>query len=141
MLAVPAETPVTTPPMTEAVNGALLLQVPPGVTSASVAVVPAQMITAPAGVMTAGLALIVTTSKTEQLPTAYVIVSVPAVMPVTTPPRTDALPLPALQVPPVVPSVSVTVLPMHTEDDAGDIAAGAALTVTIFRAEQPYILV
>ena len=70
MVAVPALTPVTTPPETVATPVELLLQVPPGVPSDRVAVVPTQMVTAPAGVMAAGAALIVIVFVTKQLPIA-----------------------------------------------------------------------
>lgn len=43
---------------------------------------------------------------------------------------------PLLQVPPVVASVSVTVLPAQTLAADGDIGAGAAITVTVAETEQ-----
>ena len=69
MVAVPALTPVTTPPEdTVATPVEPLLQVPPGVPSASVAVVPTHMVTAPAGVIAEGAALMVIVLITKQLP-------------------------------------------------------------------------
>ena len=47
--------------------------------------------------------------------TEYLIVSTPAVTPVTTPPATVASALPVLHVPPVAGSVRVMGVPMHTE--------------------------
>jgi len=47
MVAGPATTPVTTPPETDAVPGALLLQVPPPVASDNVIVEPAQTLVGP----------------------------------------------------------------------------------------------
>jgi len=44
------------------------------------------------------------------------IVSIPPVTPVTTPPDTEALPLLALHVPPVTGSVSVMALPWHSTE-------------------------
>ena len=48
-----------------------------------------------------------------------------------------ALLLLRLQTPPPVPSVTDTELPIHTAEVAGEIAAGFAMTVTVFKAEQP----
>lgn len=68
------------------------------------------------------------------------IVTFPAATPVTVPVEepmvaTDVLLL--IHVPPPVLLVSVEVAPAHTTDDAGEIAAGAAITLTAFVTKQP----
>ena len=70
----------------------------------------------------------------------YEIVTVPTVTPVTMPvDPTDAIPEAlVLHVPPEVASVSEMVEPAHTEE-APDIAAGNAFTVTVVVAMQPVI--
>ena len=65
------------------------------------------------------------------------MVAVPAIAPVTVPPTTVALPLLLAQTPPVVASVSIVVLPVHTEAVAGVIATGAEFTVATVVTEQP----
>jgi len=65
------------------------------------------------------------------------MVSVPADTPVTMPPAIVALALLAVQVPPELPSVRFSVLPMHTDEDAGKMEAGVVITVTILVAAQP----
>jgi hypothetical protein len=118
IVAVPAAIPVTRPPEdTVATRGALLLHMPPGVTSANDVVAPTQTDTGPAGVMAAVPTVIVTVSTAKQDPTVYVIGAMPAVIPVTSPPD-DIVAIagaPLLQVPPVVASVSVMVAPAHME--------------------------
>jgi hypothetical protein len=53
------------------------------------------------------------------------------------PPDTEAVPEALLvHVPPPVASVSVTVLPVHTDADEGEMLAGFDITVTDFVAEQ-----
>jgi hypothetical protein len=70
----------------------------------------------------------------------YQIVSVPAVIPITIPDPDPivALVLLALQAPPVVPSASVVVCPVHTLC-VPVIPTGAAFTVTVFVAWHPIL--
>ena len=61
----------------------------------------------------------------------------PTEVPVTTPPETVAtLVVPVDHAPPEVASVNVTLPPTHTVADAGEMAAGPALTVMTFVAVQ-----
>jgi len=113
-----------------------LLHDPPDVASLKSTVDPTQSDTGLPGVIAAGVLFTVTTADTEQAPTVYITVSTPDDMPVTVPPTTDAVLLVADHTPPEVGSVSVTVLPVHTVADEGDIAAGAVTTVTVAVAKQ-----
>lgn len=70
------------------------------------------------------------------LVTRYMIVSIPLVIPVTTPPVTDALVLLLLHTPPVTAFESVIVDPMHTPEGPVIVPAfGNGLTVIPFVAE------
>ena len=138
MVTLPGATPVTIPPeITVAVPVAALLHVPPGVTSFNVVVEPTQKLTGPEGVMAAGKVFTVTVAVTKQEPTVYLMVSTPADTPVTIPPEIVACELLTLQVPLPVPSMKLTALPIHTEAEAGEMAAGGAATVIIEVAAQP----
>ena len=116
----PTATPVARPEAEPIVNTAILLldHVPPGVTSASVVDPPIQTNEPPA--IDAGGLLTVTAAVVLQVVgKVYVINSVPAAMPVTTPPDElmDAMPVPPLlQVPPVgvLPSVVVRKMQIGT---------------------------
>ena len=126
-------TPVTTPPATVAIVGAVVDQVPPPTPSVNVTVLPTQ-ISEEEGESAPGVTSIVTTLVAEQPELlVYEIVTDPAATPVTTPPPvTVAVPgAPLLQVPPGVISARVVVAPTHTETGpAGVIVAGLAFTVT-----------
>lgn len=103
-----------------AIDGALLLQVPPPVPSLNIVVVPIQARAVPVIADTTGTAFTVTGMVTKQpADELYVIVAVPADTPVTTPNASmNAVPG-ALddQVPPMVASVNVVVVPIHTVED------------------------
>ena len=121
MVSTPGVMPVTTPPVVTVAWVLLALHAPPGVASVIVARPPTQTVDGPE------MALIEVPDETDttcvattvpQLPvTEYIIVSVPAVTPVTMPVLpTVAVPLLALHVPPLAPSVSDMVEPTHTAD-------------------------
>jgi hypothetical protein len=111
---VPVATPVTTPvPLTVAVDGLALFQVPPVGLPASATVLPAHITGVPAMV---GRAITVTTAVLRQPPASvYDMVVVPALTPVTTPlVLMVAVPVAELvQVPPVVALPRLVVLPMQ----------------------------
>ena len=116
MLVVPGpETPVTTPlvEFTVANEVLLLLQVPPVVASPKAVDKPTQTEATP--VIAVGEVFTVTWIVVRQLPTVYVMLGVPAVTPVTTPPATVASAvLLLLHAPPLVASLSAVVKPVHT---------------------------
>jgi hypothetical protein len=66
------------------------------------------------------------------LVTVYLMVSMPGVTPVTNPPDTVAFELLALQVPPVVASVSMVKVPAHTLEAPTMGATPAATTLTVY---------
>jgi hypothetical protein len=79
MVTVPADTPVTTPPLdTAAIVASLLDQTPPGVTSVIVIVAPSQTLVEPMIVATVGngFTITITVVVDVQLPTVAVIVNV-----------------------------------------------------------------
>ena len=119
MVARPAVTPVTTPPATVAF-ALLLLQAPPGAASVNVIVLPVQTAVGPVMVPVTSAAPTVITALAvadpQLLVTTYVIVSVPGVTPVTTPPETVAEALLRFHTPPGVASVNVIVEPVQTAD-------------------------
>ena len=116
----------------------LMLQVPPGLASASVLHSPTHTLCVP--VITAGDGVTVTTIELLQpLPRDVVIVVVPADMPVTTPVVGSTVPTAGtllLQVPPGEDEVSVVVSPTHTLA-VPVIVPGPAFTVTVAVAKQP----
>ncbi len=129
----PVPIPVTTPepePM-DAMDGVLLVHVPPVVVFERVVVVPVVNVVAP--VMAAGDALMVMVAVLKHpVPSEYVTVAVPADMPVTTPVDESIVAFEGLlqiQVPPGVTWLSVVVAPTHTLN-VPVIAAVAAFTVT-----------
>ena len=129
----PADTPVTIPPAT--VPCALLApQTPLPVASVSVTVCPVHTVVL-AGEIAAGEATTVTGAVAEHPERVYFTVSSPTITPVTTPATLVALALVIVHVPPEVPSVNVTALPIQIVADAGEIAATAAFTVTGYDAE------
>jgi hypothetical protein len=131
---VPAEMPPTVPVVVDAFTVPtavfVLDQVPPAVVSVRLVVKPTHTLLAPA--ITAGVWFTVIGKVAVQLPgvSVYIILTLPAVLPVTTPvpAPTEALPLLALHVPPVVASARVVVAPVQTVD-APVIAAGVTFTV------------
>src|SRR6201994_4239 len=119
MVAVPADTPPTVPPLTVATPVAVLLHVPPVATSTRVVADPTHTVVVPVMDPATGDGLIVTTCVDATLPqpfvTVYDIVAVPADTPPTVPPLTVATPVAVLlHVPPVATSASVVVEPAHT---------------------------
>jgi hypothetical protein len=130
---VPEDTPVTTPvPLTTVATPVLALaHVPPVVPSVRVIVEPTHTGDDPG--IADGVVLTVTTVVVVQpVPREYVIIDVPDIIPVTTPvpPTTVAtVVVPLVQVPPVVPSVKVIVVPAQKADEA-EIAPGNVFTVT-----------
>src|SRR5579883_2359171 len=118
MVSAPALTPVTVPPVLTVALLLRLVQTPPEAKSVNVMAAPTQtadgpVITPELGdefIVIAFLAIVVP----HALLTVYSIVSIPGRTPVTTPARTVASALPALQIPPVVVSVSVIAEPVHT---------------------------
>jgi hypothetical protein len=140
MVAIPASNPVTipVPDPTLAVAGSLLLHVPPLVKSASVTVLPTHSEVPP--VIPAGAAFTVIALYIRQpVPSEYVIVTVPAAIPLTIPlsePMVATAILLLLHAPPPTPSLSIVVPPTHTFDDPL-IAGGAVLTFTVVVIAQP----
>ena len=130
-MAVPALTPVTMPvelPIVTDPVPAVVAHVPPDVALLSVVVVPGQTVSSPD--IAAGNGFTVTGRMVVQpMPDVYVIIAVPGVTPVTIPvvePMvTEPVPGDALQVPPLVASVSVVVKPTHT-------LAVPAIAATVF---------
>lgn len=128
--------PVTSPPATVATDVLLLLQVPPITPSAKEIFSPMHTLDGP--VIAPGDGGCVTvmgldaTSVPQVLETVYVIITEPAVTPVTMPPAvTVALVLLALHVPPGVASLRVILLVLQTEDGPVMVAAtGTSSTVT-----------
>ena len=110
---VPALIPVTLPVVpTVATDGVLLVQMPPGVASDNVMIVPAHKALAPA---MAAVAVTVTECVTVQPETVYEIVTAPALTPVTMPAEPTVATVVALlaHVPPGIASDRVEVAPTH----------------------------
>jgi hypothetical protein len=139
IVAVPADTPVTTPlVLTVAIPEAPVLHVPPLTELLNVVVLPAQTVAMPVIAPASGSGLTVTICVVTAVPqlfvTVYDIIAVPADMPVTTPlVLTVAIPaVPVLQVPPLAELLSVVVLPAQTVAVPVIVpASGSGLTVTI----------
>jgi len=116
MVAVPAATPVTVPPVEiVAIPVLLLLHVPPAVASVRVELAPTHACRVPP--IAAGIGSTVNVAKALQpSEEVYVIVTVPAETPVTVPPvlTVAVAELLLLQLPPVVASLSVVLLPSQT---------------------------
>lgn len=141
MVAEPAATPVTSPVTAFTVAAAvlLLLQLPPPVPLlANIAVAPAHNAEAPLTVPALGRLPTVTTADAVTVPqaevTVYLMVEVPAEIPVTTPLEftVAAEVLVLLQLPPVVPSLDkIVVEPVHRNVVPLIVPAfGSGLTVT-----------
>jgi len=137
---VPEDTPVTTPvPLTTVAIVVLpLAHVPPVVPSVTVIVEPTQ--NGEDAEIADGVVLTVTIVVAVQpVPSEYVITDVPDNTPVTTPvllTTVATVVVPLDQVPPVVPSVNVIVVPEQNADEA-DMADGNAFTVTTVVVKQP----
>jgi hypothetical protein len=143
-VAAPAELPLTvvvllTVVPTAAIEGALLLHVPPRDADESTAEPVKQIDVKP--VMDAGIADTVIAFVTEQLPNEYVITVVPEAMPVTVPDAStepaagkllDHVPTPVL--------LSEMLLPVHTASGPV-IAAGGATTVIVVSDVHPAAVV
>jgi hypothetical protein len=137
--AVPAETPVNTPALAliVATDVLPLLHIPPVTGLDKDAVSPWQTAIVP--VISPGNELTVIVAETEQpVPTLYVIETVPAETPVTTPDSsmvaTERLPL--VQEPPETSLLSDVVAPIHTAE-LPVIDPGIGLTITVVVREQP----
>jgi len=139
MVTLPAATPVTTP-LTETVAIAelLVVQVPPVVVEDKVVVDPGQTAAVPDIVPAVGRLFTVTTARATAVPhtpvTVYLMVSMPAATPVTTPPvlTVAELVFVLLQVPPVTVCDKLIVAPGQT--DAAPLMAPAfvaGLTVMV----------
>ena len=146
MATTPTPTPVTTPvdKPTLAVPELALVHVPPPVASASVMVLPLMdTLDGPAIAATAGSGLTVTVIVADQQSVVYVIVALTGEIPVTVPlpvPRVAIAVLLLFHVPPPVASVSVEVVPGHS-NGLPPIAAGGPLTVTTNIAAQPVAVI
>ena len=142
MTALPALMPVTRPELISIIATPVDpdSQVPPVAASLRVVEDPEHTV---AGPVMAGKVVVFTvisfvaTAEPHVPETAYEIVTLPAVTPVTTPPETVALPLLALHVPPDTPSVRVIFAPVLTVDAPEIVPAVAALTVTTAITELP----
>jgi len=143
MVAIPAATPFTVPPVTPAIAVLLLLQVPPGVASLSIVVLPTHTCNTP--VMGAGDGFTTSVKVIWQVVavSVYVIVAEPVATPVTAPVTevTEAVVgRLLLHVPPGVASVSIIVWPWHTVG-LPMIVAGKGFTVTVIELLQPALRV
>lgn len=120
MVSVPAEIPVTMPVVPMAASVLLLLHVPPAMPSVNVIEEATHTLDRPVITPAFGEGFIVmvfvAVAVLQVLVTEYLIVSVPAVTPVTTPNTTVAEMLLLLHVPPAAPSVKRTDEPTHTLD-------------------------
>lgn len=139
MVAVPALLPPIKPGLNiVAMPAGLTVHTPPGVALARVVVNPTHRPRLP--VIAAGPAFTVTTVVTKQpLPSAYVIVDVPAAMPVTTPAPeiVDTAGVLLLHAPKGVVLLRVIVLPTHTAVPPPVMAAGSPFIVTTAVVIQP----
>ena len=126
---IPVIIPVALPAV--AINGLLLLHIPPVVTSLSVVVAPTHIVVVP--VIAAGSAYTVSVLVVlHPAPGEKVIVVIPAATPVTTPVPEPTVAIPGdpeLHVPPPEGSLKAVVAPVHTVATPV-IGAGSGLTVT-----------
>jgi hypothetical protein len=141
MVEVPGDTPVATPELTPTVATAvtLLVQMPPVGVDDRLDVVPTQKVNVP--VIGVGSGLTVTTlviAHNAPGPKEYVIVAVPAILPVTTPEEEPIIALLLLDahVPPATAFANVVVDPTQTEA-VPVIADGVGYIVTTFVTKQP----
>jgi hypothetical protein len=128
-VAVPASIPLTRPELTDALDGLLLLQVPPAVASLRLVVPPSHTVAVP---LIAVAGSTVTIAVAIQPPkVVYDISEVPPVIPVTTPltePTVATAGVWLTQVPPRARSLRVIVDPWHT--GAEPVMADNEFTVT-----------
>ena len=149
MVTLPAVTPVTVPePSTVAMVLLLLSQVPPLTVLVMAVVLPAHTTAVPERVPAeVGVPTLITKSATAVphiLLTVYIMVSRPEAIPPTTPVlSTRALPLLALQVPPLMASVRGVPALIHTLDEPVMVpASGSGLMVMLLIADAvPQLLV
>ena len=137
-MVVPVSTPLTTPPVViVATDVLLLLHTPPPVASLSALVAPTHKVIVPVIASGAGVTVIVFVTVQPE-PSEYVIIAVPALMPVTTPVVKSTLTVVAVlvQLPPVITSLRVIVAPTHT-DDGPVIPNGDGLTEITVVVRQP----
>jgi len=108
--------PVVAP--TVAIEGLEEVHEPPAEASASVMVLPAHTLDGPViGELTLTVTTLTTVDVPQEVVTVYLMVSMPAATPVTTPPLTVAMAgVLLLHMPPVVASVSVMVAPAQTTE-------------------------
>ena len=136
----PAESPVTIPATTFALV-LLLLQTPPGVGSVKVIDEPTHTTDGPDILPTVEegttVTVFVDTVVPHPLVTEYMIVSIPAVIPVTTPPTTVAVALLLPQVPPAVVSVKIIDDPIQTFDGPFIAPPYAPTTIAFVAAHMP----
>jgi len=117
IVAVPADTPVTSPPLTVATDEVDEDQTPPDTDALKDVTEDAHTVAVPEIAPATGRGLTVTIETVAQEPEAYVINAVPSATPVTTP---DELPieatagLPLVHVPPLVALPNVVVADSHT---------------------------
>jgi hypothetical protein len=146
-VSIPSDTPVTTPVVLTVARVLVVLHVPPDAVSASVVVRPRQTALTPVMVPANGKGLTVimciATLLPHELVTVYNTVSVPAVIPVTVPPSTEARVLVTLQLPPVTVGVMLIVDPAHTvpEPESVPAAGNANMVIVLVTVVVPQILV
>jgi len=132
MVAVPTDTPVTTPLVpTDAIAGLLLLHTPPGVRSVKLEVDPRQILGDPV-IGDIGFTVMVVVLK-HPLGNVYEMTGFPPETPVTTPvvdPTEATNGLLLVQVPPLVTSLKLSVIPGQIEPVFPVMAAGEVLTTT-----------
>ena len=144
MVAVPAATPVTTPDaVTVATPVLLLVHVPPAVASVSGVVNPTQTDNVPVIAGGKGLTVTTTVGAIQPVGNVYVMVAVPAALPVAVvvllgPSMTETLPLLLAHVPPAVTELRLVVKPWHTVS-MPVIADGFGLTVRTAVVKQPLL--
>jgi hypothetical protein len=121
---------------TAAIVALLLIHEPPAVASARVVVVPGHKVSVPV-IADGNGSTVLTEVAIQPVPNEYVIITVPALTPVSTPVLLTVAIVASLllHAPPGVAVVSVTVKPTHTL--AVDGAPGSVFTVTITQREQP----
>jgi hypothetical protein len=132
IIAVPEDTPVTTPVplITVAIPVLALAHVPPVVPSVNVMVEPTQTGDDP-GIVDGVVLTVTMVVVVQPVPREYVISDVPDMIPATTPvpPTTVAtVVVPLVHVPPVVPSVNVIVVPEQKADEV-EMVPGNVFTV------------
>jgi len=126
---VPAVTPVTSPLVPTVAKVLLADHTPPLTASVRITLFPTQ--TEEVSGAIGAEATTLTVACETQAPKVYFIVSRPEAIPVTRPEDTVACVLVALHVPPVPPTVSVVVNPVHTAVTDGVTGDDIEFTVTV----------